>query len=218
LATRLYADLSEQCPQFSPTYIHSYILVSSPNAVVYLHLDSYENLLWLVRGGKEMHLFLPADRRMVDDSLMEDICSGADDFFAYDPSYEDFGRTYHLTAGEFMSWPQHSPHWVRNNDQLNVGLGTFHGTVDGERRTLDYVANGYFRQRWPLLAGTVRHGSVSALARRTAFRMMRRFKGVPARPATEFWAKHQLDPDSRIGTRLLTDGPRLAEYSPQQAA
>ena len=210
---RLYAQLVEQCPGFAPLYIHSYLLISSPGTVVYLHLDAYENMLWVVRGGKEFHLFPPADRRMVSLESMEDICAGADDFFQYDAEYEKFGRVENLHPGDVMTWAQNSPHWIRNNDDINVGLGTFHGTAIGQKRVTNYLASRFFRERLRWLHGDVCHGALLTETRQLIFRALRKTFNQTSAPKTQFWAQYRLDPDARDGIRPLVNGAVLTEYS-----
>ena len=213
LSQGLYSSLSAQCPQFKTDYVHSYVLLSSPKAFVYLHLDSYENFFWCVRGGKTFHLYPPNDRRMVSQALMEDICAGADDFFPYNPSFEALRQVYQVVPGEMMSWPQPSSHQVFNNDEINIGYGTFHGTSQGHRYVLDFTASRYFRDHWPQLHGPVRHDTLAALLRRNAYRVARRLGVVSEPPATLFWACLRLDPAAPEGIVVLDDGPILAECS-----
>ena len=62
VSERLYDEIAQQCRGFSVEFIHSYLLVSSPRAMVYLHIDAYENLLFVIRGGKIFYLSLSGRR------------------------------------------------------------------------------------------------------------------------------------------------------------
>jgi len=212
-SAELYRQLSEQCPHFKVEYIHSYLLLSSPKAFVYLHLDSYENFFWCIRGGKTFHLYPRDDERMVSQELMEDICSGADDFFEYRPEYDSMRTEYTVSPGDMLSWPQNSPHQVFNNGELNVGLGTFHGTQEGQQRVLNYASSWYFRNQMPLLHGTVRHGSVPTKLRSFGYRVARKIGHAQPRPATDFWAHYRLNPKEPNCLERIPNGPVLAECS-----
>lgn len=213
MSKSFYEALEEQCPHYKVDYIHSYVLLSSPNAFVYLHLDAYENFFWCVRGGKKFDLYPTNEGTIIGQGLMEDICAGEDDFFEYRPEYGWLRREYHVVPGDMMSWPQHSPHQVFNNDQLNVGYGTFHGTAAGERCVLNYVASRYLRENMPWLHGRVKDGSLPTAIRRDIYRLARRLGLVKPLPPTEFWASVILDSRSPDGIKPLSHGPVLAECS-----
>jgi len=54
LIDSLYEDLARQCPGFVPESPSGTVLISSPDALVYYHVDGPPSLLWHVRGQKRV--------------------------------------------------------------------------------------------------------------------------------------------------------------------
>jgi hypothetical protein len=176
LSSRLYREIGEQSKDFSVDFIHSYLLVSSPNAMVYLHLDAYENMLFVIRGNKKFYLYPPADSRMIALETLEDICAGGEDFFEYHAEFDNWAKTFSIGPGQFFSWPQHSPHRTSNNDELSVSLGTFHGTRAGIKRVEQLTADRYFRTSFPTLPFATAAGKLLDV-KRFGYRVARRLGG-----------------------------------------
>lgn len=202
LSARLYKEIEQQCDGFSVDFIHSYLLVSSPNAMVYLHLDAYENMLFVIRGGKTFYLYPPADPRMIRLEALEDICAGGEDFFEYHNEFDQWAKTFSIGPGEFFSWPQHSPHRTRNDGNLSVSLGTFHGTKKGIRRVEQLVADRYFRQMLPSLPIAGKAGSLLNI-KRFGYRIARKFGGAKKIIRPKVLAKIRLNARGTTGVASL---------------
>ncbi len=145
---RVYAQLANDCPHFKPFRYSGTLLISSPSAQVYYHVDGPPNLLWHIRGSKRIYIYPAEDRRLVPLTVMEDIfASVADEEMPFDPSFDDLAVVYDLKPGDVASWPHNSPHRVVNTGALNVSLSTNHWTEESEHRKLVYVANRFFRRR-----------------------------------------------------------------------
>ena len=214
LSDELYGSLTAQCPHLEVTFIHSYILLSSPRMYFQLHVDSYENMFWCVRGGKDFYLYPPSDERVAPQEFMEDICAGVrEDFLPRVKENESLRKEFSILPGDLLSWPQHSPHEFINNDQFNVGLGTFHGTEDSMKRVVDYQASRYFREHWPLLRGPIDHGSLGMTFRRNLYRGIAKIHRPPAEKRVEFWTNYRLDPEQPNCMAKIHNGPVLAECS-----
>jgi len=112
-----------------------------------------------------------------------------------------------------LSWKQHSPHYTVNHDEINIGLGTFHGTAGGEKKVMNYAASRFFREHFSVLHGVVRHGNFSTTLRRNVFRVFRRLGVKTHQPKTEFLTEFRLDPTQSNGLSNIRGGPVKAECS-----
>lgn len=214
VSRKLYEDLARQCPHFNVDFTHSYILLSSPNIYFQLHVDSYENMFWCVRGGKHFYLYPPANPRVASREFMEDICAGVrEDFLPHVEANRSLRKEIPILPGDLLSWPHHSPHEFVNNDEFNVGLGTFHGTRVGAKRILNYQASRYFRENFPLFRGSIRHDSLSMTMRRNLYRGMRKIGRLPETKKIDFWTNFRLDPEQSNCISKIENGPVLAECS-----
>ena len=212
LSAELYGGLTAQCPHLDTTFVHSYILISSANMYFQLHVDSYENMFWCARGGKTFYLYPPSDQRVAPQEVMEDICAGVrEDFLPHTRENESLRKEFRVLPGDLLSWPQHSPHEFINNDQLNVGLGTFHGTTRSTKRILNYQSSRYFRETMPFMRSRVDHDSFGMTVRRNLYRAIRKITPAPPSKKVDLWTSYRLDPEHPACLSKLDKGPVLAE-------
>lgn len=178
LVDAMYDELEETCPGFVATRRNANLLVSSPAAKVFFHADAPLNMLWHLRGRKRVWVY-PSDERFAPPEWVEKIFSReSDDDLPYDPSFEEYAVAYDLEPGQMLTWPQNTPHRVDNVDGLNVSLTTEHYTPLAMRKRMTFLANRYLRKWFGLRTRSTRIDGAGALARRTAFRIARRFPGL----------------------------------------
>ena len=100
LSELLYSSLSRQLDNFKPSYIHTYLLLSSPGVAVNYHLDAYENFFWCLKGKKTFYLFdVEKHPELCSQHSLEDICAGADDFIAYRPEFHQLSQRIEIEEG-----------------------------------------------------------------------------------------------------------------------
>jgi Acetyltransferase (GNAT) domain len=146
LINELYAQLAEQVPGLSIDSSQGTLLISSPQALVYYHLDGPASVLWHIRGRKRVWVYPALDERYVQRSALEDIMAGArHEYLPYETAYDQGAEVLDLEPGQWASWPQNAPHRVTNLDGVNVSLATEHFTRSTRRRARVYSANRYFR-------------------------------------------------------------------------
>lgn len=149
LVRDLYADLEAGTPGLF-TYNHNAnLLISSPGAQVYFHLDCPVNMLWHIRGKKRVWAY-PLETRIVSDATIEGVLAGEkSEELDFRPEWDDFAVSVELCPGEMIIWPQHTPHRVENTEGLNVSLSTEHMTRAAARRNNVFLANRHFRGMFP---------------------------------------------------------------------
>jgi hypothetical protein len=214
LLDELYADLNSLCPAFRTVNRNATLIISSPTALVYYHVDAQPNLLWHIRGRKRLWLYPAGDRSLIDEELMEDIfASFADEEIPYRTEFDQKSTIFEMGPGDVLSWPQNSPHRVTNLDGLNVSLSTVHETAASDRRKLVYCANRLFRRSYQLPLRSVRESGISAYLKRAGFRAFRRAGMVHTPTRRAYLAKFRIDPKSSGGFSELPDAPVLTEFS-----
>jgi hypothetical protein len=153
LVLALYDNLEAECPGLE-TFNHSAnLLISSPGAMVYYHLDCPANMLWHLRGRKRVWAY-PLESGLVSDETIEGVlCGEKSEELDFRSEWDELAVAHDLEPGEVITWPQHTPHRVVNTEGLNVSLSTEHMTPRATRRNNVYLANRHFRE---LLGGSWR--------------------------------------------------------------
>ncbi len=177
LTDRLYAEVAAAVPGFRVDESHATLLVSSPRAMVYFHVDGPPSFLWHVRGRKRVWVYPHLDERVLPRELLEDVYAGTrQEYVPYAKSFDDIAQVRDLEPGDVAMWPHNAPHRVSNLDTVNVSLVTDHWTPSARRRARVYKANRFLRVRTPIAhdrLGTSESGPV-ALAKVAVHQLGRR--------------------------------------------
>ncbi len=186
LVSALYAELEQTCPGLR-TFNHSAnLLISSPGAQVYYHLDCPANMLWHIRGRKRVWAY-PLEAGLVSDETIEGVlCGEKPEELAFRPEWDELAAVHDLEPGEMITWPQHTPHRVANTEGVNVSLSTEHMTPRAARRNNVYLANRHFRR---LLGGKWKRTQLDGwrpALKEFALRASRRLPGLAPAPPQGF--------------------------------
>jgi hypothetical protein len=148
LTDDLYASVNKQTPGTSRSETHATLLVSSPGAMVYYHVDGPPSYLWHIRGEKRVWVYPALDEQLLSRELLEDVFAGArQEYVPYEVGFDDKSTAYDLQPGQVAMWPQNAPHRVTNGDSFNVSLVTDHFTPEARRRARIYRANQFLRTK-----------------------------------------------------------------------
>ncbi|WP_443748673.1 hypothetical protein [Asticcacaulis solisilvae] len=123
------------------------LLISSPNAHVFYHLDMPLVMLWQVRGVKKVHVYPAAAPCIHDDALEAIALRESDEQLPYDPAWDRAALIHDLKPGEMMTWVQNAPHRIVNGDMVNVSLSIEFQTPKALWRSNLIYGNGLLR-RW----------------------------------------------------------------------
>ncbi len=207
LVNSLYEELEANCPGLSTYNRSANLLISSPEAIVYYHLDCPVNMLWHLRGTKRVWAY-PLESGIVSDETIEGVlCGEKSEELEFRSEWDDLAVSYDLNPGEMVTWPQHTPHRVVNTGGLNVSLSTEHMTSRAARRNNVFLANRHFRQ---ILPGDYRSTQLTGwqpAAKEFALRVMRRLPILAPKPPQgyKYPVTFEVDLDAQNCVRSLVD-------------
>ncbi len=121
------------------------LLISSPNARVFYHLDVPLSSLWQVRGVKRIW-FYPRGEPFTDPAWLERCVHGAaEGQMPFSAEWDARAETFEMTAGDMVTWPQNMPHRVDNGPMMNVSVSMEFMTPAARIRANVLHANGVLR-------------------------------------------------------------------------
>ncbi len=123
------------------------VLISSPNAQVFYHLDVPLVSLWQIRGMKTVWAYPVTDPYVGPEALEAIVLRETAEQFAFDPDWDAGAAKTQLTPGRMLTWPQNAPHRIENGPMLNVSLSMEYMTPAALMRANVIYANGLMRRR-----------------------------------------------------------------------
>lgn len=203
----LYDELESIC-RCGPIFNRSAnLLISSPTAIVYYHVDCPANMLWHVRGTKRVFAY-PLEEGIVSPKTIESVlCGEKSEEIEFRQELDKVARIVELQPGQMITWPQHTPHRVVNTGGLNVSLSTEHMTRRALRKNNVYLANRHFRQ---LFGGGFESTAVNGLKgslKELAIRIARRIPPIaPQAPqGFRYPITFRVNPDAPDGIQRLDE-------------
>ena len=212
LRDELFAELGEVIPDLVPESARLTLLVSSPGAIVYYHLDAGPNLLLQVRGTKRIWIYPALDPKFASRTDVEDIFAGVRiENLPYSPSFDTAATPYELTPGDLLAWPQNAPHRVENGDSMNVSLAAEFVTRRSVRRQHIWLANRFLSRSLRLPFRSTRETRVGGGAKSFVYRAARKAGLERTKPEHSFDVELGLDLAAPDGLGRL-DQPHRATY------
>ena len=210
LVNDLYEEMQSVCPGLQTFNRSANLLISSPDAIVYYHVDCPINMLWHLRGTKRVWAY-PLESGIVSDETIEGVlCGEKSEELEFRAEWDEVATVYDLQPGEMVTWPQHTPHRVVNTGGLNVSLSTEHMTRRGARRNNVFLANRHFRQLLPgEFRSTEQTGWRPAL-KEFALRVARRLPPIAPQPPQgyKYPVSFEVDLDAPLCVRQLDESVR----------
>jgi len=210
----MYKHIGVHCPHLqNPKANYSTLLISSPKAQVYYHLDAEPNMLWHLRGQKKVWIYPAMDTKFVPQNLLEDIYAGEiDENLPFDPSFDNEADEYLLSPGDVASWPHNGPHRIVNQD-LNVSLATSYYTPVVYKRQYVQLANRFLLRGMGVKNRSMAEEGVVPSIKRFSYRAINKIKPFKRVDRSAGYVTDlQVDPDSPLGLRKL-DEPQQASFS-----
>ncbi len=123
------------------------LLISSPNAHVFYHLDMPLVTLWQIRGVKRVYVYPPRDPFVSDRHLEGVALRESDEQIPFNSELDAGAEVYDFQPGEMLTWVQNAPHRIVNHGMVNVSLSIEFMTPKAIWRANVVYANGLLR-RW----------------------------------------------------------------------
>jgi hypothetical protein len=205
LIVSMYDHLGRHCPHLhNPRSNYSTLLISSPGAQVYYHLDAEPNMLWHLHGQKRIWIYPAMDTRLVPQELLEDIYAGEiDENLPYEASFDQLAEQYLLSPGDVASWPHNGPHRIVNLD-MNVSLATSYHTPTIYRRQYVQLANRFVLRGLGVKKRSMDEDGPLPALKRFTYRAANKIRPFPRRDrSASYITDLQIDPDAPMGIRKL---------------
>ncbi|ASJ76084.1 hypothetical protein [Granulosicoccus antarcticus] len=218
LIDSMYAHLGEHCPHLqNPKATHSALLISSPGAQVYYHLDAEPNMLWHLRGEKDVWLYPAMDPELVPQNYLEDIYAGEiGENLPYRTEFDKRAVKARLQPGDAASWPHNGPHRIVNVD-MNVSLATSYYTPAVYQRQYVQLANRFILRNLGIQNRSMSEQGLVAAAKRMSYRVINKIRPFKRKERSAGYITDlQIDPDGPLGLRQLSE-PRLASFGRKSA-
>jgi hypothetical protein len=183
LAREIFGELETGVPGLR-TFGHDVgLLLSSPGAHVFYHLDVLPVTLWQLRGRKRMWVYPKAAPFVSEEQLERIVLRETAEQFAFDLSWDEAAEVYDMEPGMMVSWPQNAPHRLVNDQVMNVSLSVEHQTPEALLRANVIYANGMMRRRFGSKPRLQDGFTASNLAKFGLARALKASGKVPAKPA-----------------------------------
>lgn len=179
------------------------VLISSPNARVFYHLDIPLVSLWQLRGQKTFYVY-PNGEPFVGDRQIESIVlREKEEEIDYQVGFESHAQRFDLKPGMMVTWPQNAPHRIDNTDSLNLSLSCEFQTMASVVRANALYTNGVLRRKFGLSPKIDKSSTAGLYTRAGLARVMKTLNSrkifEKAVPVT-----FVIDPDMETGFRETT--------------
>jgi hypothetical protein len=144
---QIFEEVRANVPGYETYNRTSGILISSPNAQVYYHMDLPGQSLWQLHGKKRVYVYPAKAPYLTPEQLEKIALYEVEVDVPYDPAYDAGAKVFEIGPGEMLHWPLNAPHRVENFDCLNVSMTTEYWTENIRRAQMVNVANGLLREK-----------------------------------------------------------------------
>lgn len=146
LCAEMCADQERKVPGLRTFRRDLGLLISSPKAQVFYHLDVPMVSLWQVRGTKTVWLYPRQEPYVPDEHIERMVMRETEGQCAFRPEWDQAAEAVELTPGKAVAWPQNVPHRVANADMVNVSLSLEYMTPAALFRANLFYANALLRR------------------------------------------------------------------------
>lgn len=188
----LIDEFGDRMPGFKAKRKGSGILISSPMAQVYYHVDLPGQLLFQIAGRKKLY-FYPAHKPFITHEQLEKTAiTGLGVDIKFEPWYDEYARVQDFEPGQMVHWPHFAPHRVVNYDCMNISMTVDFSTDPILRAQMVNYANGILRHG---LGWTPRSRGISGVPFWSKAVLQKALRDAP-------WIKKQKTRNEQIEFRL----------------
>jgi hypothetical protein len=143
----IFAEIQANVPGYETYDQTSGILISSPKAQVYYHMDLPGQSLWQIHGRKRVFVYPNRAPYLTPEELERIALYEVEVDVPYNPAWDKAAAVFEIGGGEMLHWPLNAPHKVENLDSLNVSMTTEYWTEAIRRSQIVNLANGILRDK-----------------------------------------------------------------------
>lgn len=147
LLEQIFGEIAEALPGYDTFNQTSGILISSPKAQVYYHMDLPGQALWQLHGRKRVYVYPTHPPFLTDQQLERIALYEVEVDIPYDKSYDVQADMFDIGPGQMLHWPLNAPHRVENFDSLNVSMTMEYWSDIIRKTNMVNVANGILRDK-----------------------------------------------------------------------
>ncbi|MDX2308167.1 MAG: hypothetical protein NW216_08015 [Hyphomicrobium sp.] len=141
----IFEEIRQHVPGYETYHRTCGILISSPLAQVYYHMDLPGQSLWQLHGRKRVYLYPTTAPYLTGEQLERIALYEVEVDIPYEASYDAAAKVFEIGPGEMLHWPLNAPHRVENLDCLNISMTTEYWTESIRRSQIVNMANGILR-------------------------------------------------------------------------
>ena len=179
LCREMFSDLEAKVPSLKTWRRDCGLLISSPRARVFYHLDIPCVTLWQLRGTKTVYVYPTGQPFVQNEQLEAIVLRESEEEIDYDPAFEAACERFDLTPGTLANWPQTAPHRVDNGDSLNVSLSCEFQTLQSLVYANAIYTNGVLRRRFGKNPATQTESLARLYAKAGLARLMKTWRRLP---------------------------------------
>lgn len=143
----IFEEVRANVPGYDSYDQTSGILISSPMAQVYYHMDLPGQSLWQLHGRKRVYVY-PNHAPFVAPEQLERIALFEVEVdIPYDPVWDKSATVFEIGGGDMLHWPLNAPHRVENLDCLNISMTTEYWTEAIRRSQIVNLGNAILRHK-----------------------------------------------------------------------
>lgn len=180
LCAQMFAELDSLVPGLRTLKRDCGVLISSPRARVFYHLDIPCVTLWQLRGSKTIYVYPTGEPFARDEQLEAIVLRETEEEIDYDPAFEDAHQGFVLKPGMMASWPQTAPHRIDNGDCVNISLSCEFQTLPSLLHANALYTNGVLRRRFGRSPQIANDGRASIYAKAALARIVKTLRPRPA--------------------------------------
>ena len=148
LSQSILSEMKTAMRGFHPIKPDLGLIISSPNARVFYHLDVAQVMLFHVRGHKRIYVYPRTEKYVRAVDLEGVVTHETEEEIPYAAELDAGASVVNLEPGQMVSWEQNAPHRVENGDDMNVSLSFEYMTPVGIARANTIFANAWLRKRF----------------------------------------------------------------------
>lgn len=203
---KIYSNISQHSSHLADIKSgYSTLIISSPGIQVYYHLDAEANMLWHLKGQKQVWVYPKSEELSPQNELEKVIAQEKDEDLPFKKSFDDAAETFVLEGGDVLTWPIHSPHRVEN---LTVNVSLTSSYYSKENRILNAVhcANYFILKKLGFKERSTKHNSVMAYIKAYSYLILNKLKFFKRKNRTAYYKTDlKLDHNKENGMSVLTE-------------